>query len=356
LSLLALILTQVLSIVFFYIDTAERPVADPKAIEISITTVLFLLNVSVLLSFVFAFVSEGLGFRKKLRHFRKKIVRIVTVQDVTRNALNSENAGDGFWWHHPSGIATSTTPQPTNEGEGLFGGIWNWHHEKAGYASSPLPPELLEEVQDIKMLAAGDQYYWMDSTTHKLSEQDTRWPDVEGAACCCGAQATKKDDEVAAATTGDIEMVNNPARGGGKVDRAAAAAADDDDEEEEEEAVGALLNPRDEIEMVNNPGREDQDHEQDEEGGARIEEAEVDDALPHGWSEHVSPEGDVYYQNDHTIATTWDKPTLPAVPEGWSVLVDESNDGQHYYRHNATGNSQWEHPRLGIQGQGRPQI
>ena len=69
------------------------------------------------------------------------------------------------------------------------------------------------------------------------------------------------------------------------------------------------------------------------------------DALPRGWSQHLSHEdNDVYYQNDYTLDTTWDKPTLPAAPEGWSVLVDESNDDQHYYQHNATGNTQWEHP------------
>ena len=50
-GLFALIVTQILSIVYFYVESSERPFMDPKALEIVVTTLLFLLNVVVILLF-----------------------------------------------------------------------------------------------------------------------------------------------------------------------------------------------------------------------------------------------------------------------------------------------------------------
>ena len=64
---------------------------------------------------------------------------------------------------------------------------------------------------------------------------------------------------------------------------------------------------------------------------------------PRGWSEHEH-EGETYYNNDHTGFTTFTKPTLPAAPEGWSVLP-HGDDGEYYFQNDAGGGeSQWHHP------------
>ena len=39
--------------------------------------------------------------------------------------------------------------------------------------------------------------------------------------------------------------------------------------------------------------------------------------LPRGWREHVRDfDGKIYYSNEHTKETAWDRPTLPAAPRG----------------------------------------
>ena len=64
----------------------------------------------------------------------------MTDQDVIRHALNSENADDEFWWHHPSGVGVSNPPRQLHEADGTLSDVWNWHDKKAGRAFSPLPP------------------------------------------------------------------------------------------------------------------------------------------------------------------------------------------------------------------------
>ena len=64
---------------------------------------------------------------------------------------------------------------------------------------------------------------------------------------------------------------------------------------------------------------------------------------PRGWSATHSAEHDrTYYTNNHTSATQWERPTLPAPPEGWSV--HEHGDSQYWQRAVGGGASQWHHP------------
>ena len=66
---------------------------------------------------------------------------------------------------------------------------------------------------------------------------------------------------------------------------------------------------------------------------------------PRGWSERTEANGHTFYQNEHTGVSTYDKPTLPAPPEGWSVHAHEDEDGVHYFQHDAGGcETQWHHP------------
>ena len=66
--------------------------------------------------------------------------------------------------------------------------------------------------------------------------------------------------------------------------------------------------------------------------------------LPRGWSSSVTDEGITYYHNDHTQHTQWEKPTLPAPPEGWSVHP-HGDTLKHYWQHDAAGGAtQWHHP------------
>merc|ERR1712187_1052067 len=61
------------------------------------------------------------------------------------------------------------------------------------------------------------------------------------------------------------------------------------------------------------------------------EAASTDMQLPHGWEEHVSPEGHAYYHNLVTDTTQWEVPKQDAaVSAGWQ-LVQAENGGWFYH-------------------------
>ena len=64
-----------------------------------------------------------------------------------------------------------------------------------------------------------------------------------------------------------------------------------------------------------------------------------------GWSTiSQGAESAPYFVNDHTGETTWDAPTLPAAPKGWSVHA-HGDEGQHFFQDDAGGGAtQWHHP------------
>ena len=68
-----------------------------------------------------------------------------------------------------------------------------------------------------------------------------------------------------------------------------------------------------------------------------------DEAAPRGWTATYSADHEThYFVNDHTKESTWVKPTLPAAPKGWKVHP-HADHGQ-YYREDASGKTQWNHP------------
>ena len=82
---------------------------------------------------------------------------------------------------------------------------------------------------------------------------------------------------------------------------------------------------------------------------------ESSNALPEGWTEHVSETSDPgkkYYVHEKTGETTWDRPSNPqkaesssALPEGWTEHVSETSDpGKKYYVHEKTGETTWDKP------------
>ena len=65
--------------------------------------------------------------------------------------------------------------------------------------------------------------------------------------------------------------------------------------------------------------------------------------LPRGWKSEVTDDGGAtYFHNEHTGHTVWEKPSLPAPPEGWHV--DRNDAGVVFYTSIATGEGQWSHP------------
>jgi hypothetical protein len=92
LGLFALIVTQILSIVYFYAAQAAHPFMDPGAIELIVTLVLFALNVAVMLVFLVCWVSEMANVRDALRKARSDVLKVsVLLFTVTLYANHAHN-------------------------------------------------------------------------------------------------------------------------------------------------------------------------------------------------------------------------------------------------------------------------
>ena len=191
-GLFALIVTQIFSIVYFYAETAKRPFMDKGTLEVLVTLTLFLVNIAVILVFFVAFVSEALGLREKLRQRGKRIVRIVAEHDAGREA-DIAGAEDGYWWHHPSGVAVRTPPVELHDADGTPCDAWVWHGEDGGIVSSTGLPELLQDVDGLAALEVEEEYRWMHPTTHRVSAPATRYRDVGGCLCCWEREKEEED-------------------------------------------------------------------------------------------------------------------------------------------------------------------
>jgi hypothetical protein len=72
-----------------------------------------------------------------------------------------------------------------------------------------------------------------------------------------------------------------------------------------------------------------------------------DSDLPPGWVAETDEDGDVYYTNEETGETQWERPGEEGAGEeleweGWTVQYDE--DGDAYYLHEESGETSWEPP------------
>ena len=199
-GLFALIVTQIFSIVYFYAETAERPFMDKGTLEVLVTLILFLINIAVILVFFVAFVIEALGLRAKLRQRGKRVVRVVAEHDAGRGA-NIVGAEEGYWWHHPSGVAVRTPPVELHDADGTPCDTWNWHDQDGGVVASTGPPELLQGVDGLAALEVDEEYRWMHPTTHRVSAAATRYRDVGGYLCCWERKEPEEEAPHAAGAT-----------------------------------------------------------------------------------------------------------------------------------------------------------
>eukprot|EP01083_Nonionella_stella_P196484 722940_1 len=70
----------------------------------------------------------------------------------------------------------------------------------------------------------------------------------------------------------------------------------------------------------------------------------IDESLPDGWRRVQGKDGKIYYQNDATKQSQWEKPKAVegSLPEGWRRV--QGNDGKVYYQNDITQETQWTDP------------
>jgi len=298
-GLFTLIVTQILSIVYFYAATAADPIADPAGIEITVTTVLFAANLLAILVFFGLFASESIGVREMWNEKRSTALWVASAEH-TRAALAAPDAvNERQLWHHPSGIAVPMPPKFVGDDEEDVVQIWPRVGEMEK-ALSMSEVELLIVIDDVKSLPAGATFRWMHNTTRAVSDAHTVPPDVGGVSCFGGK--VHLDDRP------DVElhfMHHNQLAANVVEDSSDDSSSDSDSDSEASDDSDSEVHPR-------------------------------------GWSALVTEEGDTYYHNDHTRQTTWEKPQYPAPPHGWEIAVGEA--GLVQYLDVATGMTQLHHP------------
>jgi hypothetical protein len=303
LGLFTLIVTQILSILYFYAESATRPFIDTQSLEAMVTVLLIALNLIVIVTFLVNGGLEQFSVRKRCRERRSFVLRVATAQE-TRAVLNGTDVATRCSWVHPASFIVSEAPE-------LMGnGVWVWSDSSMPLAVSSFDPEMLVRIDGLHAIEPGESFRYCHKVTHEVSVKQAKVHDVGGRIwspkrCTCKAAPGVVVDgigNVARPPVGDGDAVAgiNPLRHGGVV----------------------------------------------EDSSADSESEPVEDALPPGWSahEHAEYNGRLYYTNEHTKEVVWQRPTLPATPApaGWTVHVH--SDGNVYYANVSTGKTSWTLP------------
>jgi hypothetical protein len=338
LGLFALTVTQIVSIIYFYAETAATPFADPKVIEASITALLFVVNALSLLAFFGCFGSEMVGLRKTCFEKKRKVLKVASAAETDRALAPggaAAPAAAGQVWCHPSGV-TVTTP-PTRSADGTF---WIWSSTEALFVASKKDPELLFPIASVDELVAGTEYRLVLEKTRELSAKRVKPRDVGG---CGSAKDAEAQADGVQEEDGGVELqlrVNVHAR-----DAPNPLPLPPGDPGA---AIMAVVNEQSESDTSSETSSDS------EMGGAAVEHAgeyagEYAVEHPRGWTATFSAEHRrAYYKNNYTGESTWDVPEHPAPPEGWRVLSHEAHGYSCYYENTANGERQWHHPHDAI--------
>ena len=108
LAMFALIVTQILSILYFYVDNTEDPFLDPKVLEVSTTALLIIINVVVFVALIGIYIWEA---TQRTHAYGRKMVKCVTDPVQVAKAIHSE---EKTLWRHPDGTAVRKPPHKVN--------------------------------------------------------------------------------------------------------------------------------------------------------------------------------------------------------------------------------------------------
>ena len=174
LGLFALILTQIFSIMYFYLESASVPLADPKTIEIAVTSMLLAVNMFVLLVSAGLALFEYAGMRNVWYKLRRNILKVASTPDTQMALAAPENRVEGHVWAHPSRVTVTTPPMQ------IAGGIWIWNSDEAPIAASTDDPELLIHAATMKEVPAGTFFRYVLPETRKLSVKQSKPRNIGG--------------------------------------------------------------------------------------------------------------------------------------------------------------------------------
>jgi hypothetical protein len=202
LGLFSLIVTQILSIVYFYAANAAQPFMPRVTLEILVTALLIFLNGVAVLTIAIVFACELLNVRFKFAERTHSVLKLAEPA-ATRAALRAHASDDdvpadpAHFWCHPSGVATSSAPKIDDLG------VWVYRDAAVGVAASENEPQLLILLGKTETLAPNDKFRRMEKTTRVLSAEETQLNNDVGG---CGS-TNDHDEEPRVA---DLEFLTNP--------------------------------------------------------------------------------------------------------------------------------------------------
>ena len=207
LGLFALMVTQILSIVYFYVENASYSTIDRSTLESLVTFGLFAMNAFVLVVFFVFFAAEMASARQARIEKEWTMMLIVEDPDEIEQAVARGTSAAGEFWAHPTQVAVEMPPEPiltlakrlgVGDDDTSDAG-WLW---RKPFAASPHGtfPQLIRVVKrkkgfDAKAgLPVGARYRYMHPKTHKLSEPLVTLRDVGDGPCCAGKSSDGGQD------------------------------------------------------------------------------------------------------------------------------------------------------------------
>jgi hypothetical protein len=185
LGLFTLLCTQILSILYLYSETAERPVLPQGTLEIVVTVALFSLNAIAIITFALVWICYFLGCNYTQLCCRKlKQMRVVNDKAVIEQARKklmeggdaSKDVDGQLYWRHPETSVALTHPP---EEVVLLAGIgYVWTDENGIKSWSDSAPTVITAVSRGEKAEPGEFVCTMHPKTMQLSPLEEVLPDV----------------------------------------------------------------------------------------------------------------------------------------------------------------------------------
>ena len=208
LSVFVLILTQIISIGYFYIESVDDDglFLPRETMEICVTVLLFCTNIAALIAFFSVFVAlviETLDWCRMRRWKSGRMFEIKTVDNPSSIVVTSDALGQPrALWANPTGVdlvATRDAPQRIASLEGEVAWLW----PNAGIAGLNASgeddfaiaiavralPELLVLVDDESSLKTGTEYVYVSRCSERGARDITRASSMQGGGDRAGSSS-----------------------------------------------------------------------------------------------------------------------------------------------------------------------
>ena len=191
-------MTQIFSILYFYVATAASPIMNPLTMEAIVTVLLLAINAVIICVLLGFFVRELFGVRQTCLEKRSNVFAVASADQTTAALTTAGGATFAHQrWCHPNGVAVAAAPKPSHDG------IWKWVDNDGGMSASIEYPKLLLLIESVDGMRPGADFHLVDKKSGRYSAVQTKLRDVGGCVC---ESVKKTDEEGRVVVEGDVEL------------------------------------------------------------------------------------------------------------------------------------------------------